>query len=164
MISVAEKIADPDTLAVKLGNLQRPVVFTNGCFDILHRGHVAYLERAAQLGASLVVGVNSDASVHRLNKGSDRPFNPLSDRLAVLAALEVVDLVVAFEEDTPMELIGAVKPDHLVKGGDWSPENIVGADFVRTSGGEVHAIPIEFNRSTTDLIERIRSNLRTRSR
>lgn len=151
------KIADAETLSDRLAGLDRPIVFTNGCFDILHRGHVAYLQQAARLGKSLVVGVNSDASIHRLDKGSDRPVNPLSDRLAVLSALEAVDLVIAFNEDTPLNLIKKVNPDHLVKGGDWTPENIVGADFVKVSGGKVHSIPIEFNRSTTALIERIRS-------
>ena len=151
------KIADSETLSDRLAELDRPIVFTNGCFDILHRGHVAYLQQAARLGRSLVVGVNSDASVHRLDKGSGRPINPLPDRLAVLSALEVVDLVIAFDEDTPLRLIEKVNPDHLVKGGDWAPENIVGADFVKSSGGDVHSIPIEFHRSTTELIERIRS-------
>ena len=158
MSLVDYRIADPETLSRKLGELGRPIVFTNGCFDILHRGHVAYLQQAARLGKSLVVAVNSDASVRRLNKDSDRPFNILSDRLAVLAALQSVDMVIAFDEDTPMELIRMIRPDHLVKGGDWIPENIVGADFVRSTGGKVHSIPIEFNRSTTELIDRIRSS------
>jgi len=158
------KIADAETLSDRLAGLDRPIVFTNGCFDILHRGHVAYLQQAARLGKSLVVGVNSDTSIRSLDKGSDRPINPLPDRLAVLSALEAVDLVIAFDEDTPLNLIRRVKPDHLVKGGDWIPENIVGADFVKASGGEVHSIPVEFNRSTTALIERIRSMARDRSR
>ena len=133
-------------------------MFTNGCFDILHRGHVAYLEEAAALGQSLVVGVNSDASVRRLDKGRDRPVNPLDDRMAILAALACVALVVPFEEDTPLELIRLVRPDHLVKGGDWTPDKIVGADVVQSYGGRVHSIPFRFKRSTTDLLQRIRSH------
>ena len=136
--------------------LKRPIVFTNGCFDILHRGHVAYLEKASRLGQSMVIGVNSDASVRRINKGPNRPFNSLADRMAVLAALAVVDLVVPFEQDTPLELIKKITPDHLVKGGDWELNHIVGADVVKNAGGEVHSIPIEFPRSTTDLIKRIK--------
>jgi len=141
-----------------LANLQRPVVFTNGCFDILHRGHVAYLARAAALGGSLVVGVNSDESARRLGKSTGRPFNPLEDRMAVLAALRDVDLVVPFDEDTPARLIEIVQPDHLVKGGDWPVDDIVGADTVRRRGGEVHSIPFEFDRSTTALAARIRES------
>jgi rfaE bifunctional protein nucleotidyltransferase chain/domain len=153
----ADKIAGPDDLPRRLERLNRPVVFTNGCFDILHRGHVAYLQRAARLGSSLVVGVNSDDSVRRLGKGSNRPFNDLADRAAVLAALEAVDLVIAFDEGTPMALIRKIRPDILVKGGDWALQDIVGGDFVKSTGGAVHTIPIEFPRSTTQLVERIRS-------
>jgi len=149
-------IRDRAEIRQVLASLPRPVVFTNGCFDILHRGHVAYLARAAALGNTLVVGVNSDESVRRLDKGGDRPFNTLEDRMAVLAALACVDLVVPFDEDTPAELIEAVRPDHLVKGGDWPLDRIVGADTVRRRGGEVHSIPFEHDRSTTSLIERIR--------
>lgn len=139
----------------RLQTLPRPFVFTNGCFDILHRGHVDYLEQAAQFGASLIVGVNSDASVMKLNKGPDRPINTLEDRMAVLAALAKVTLVVPFDDDTPLKLIETIKPDHLVKGGDWKKENIVGGDFVRSRGGKVHTVPIRFNYSTTALIKRI---------
>lgn len=131
-------------------------MFTNGCFDILHRGHVAYLEEARALGASLIVGVNDDASVRRQDKGAGRPFNPLADRMAVLAALASVDLVIPFSEDDPAELIRRVNPDRLVKGGDWPVERIVGADWVRARGGTVHSIPFRYERSTTALIERIR--------
>jgi D-glycero-beta-D-manno-heptose 1-phosphate adenylyltransferase len=138
--------------------LARPIVFTNGCFDILHRGHVTYLEEARALGASLIVGVNSDASVRRLEKGSDRPLNPLDDRMAILAALESVSLVVPFDDDTPLALIKLVRPDHLVKGGDWAPDTIVGNDVVRGYGGQVHSIPFRFDRSTTGLLRRIRSH------
>jgi D-glycero-beta-D-manno-heptose 1-phosphate adenylyltransferase len=154
----AAKIAsDAGALAARLSVLARPIVFTNGCFDILHRGHVTYLEEARSLGASLIVGVNSDASARRLNKGPDRPINTLEDRLAVLAALESVSLVVAFDEDTPLALIEKIRPDHLAKGGDWSAPNIVGHDFVKSYGGQVHSIPFRVDRSTTELIRRIRA-------
>ena len=156
MSALQSKIANPESLKDSLGELKRPIVFTNGCFDILHRGHVDYLEKAKLLGQSLVIGVNGDASVRRLNKGPSRPFNSLADRMAVLAALAVVDLVVPFDEDTPLELIKKIKPDHLVKGGDWKLNHIVGADVVKNAGGEVHSIPVEFQRSTTDLIKRIK--------
>lgn len=158
MRTPGDKIADTASLSSRLEQLERPIVFTNGCFDILHRGHVTYLQQAAALGNSLVVGVNSDASVQRLGKGPGRPLNSVADRLAVLAALEAVDLVIAFDEDTPLALIRTVRPDHLVKGGDWETERIVGAEFVRSSGGEVHSIPFEFNRSTSALIRRIRAS------
>ena len=115
-----------------LAGIQRPLVFTNGCFDILHRGHVSYLETAASLGEGLVVGVNTDESVRRLDKDPDRPFNNLEDRMAVLAALQSVDAVVAFDEDTPLELILAVRPDVLVKGGDWAVPDIVGGSEVQS--------------------------------
>ena len=156
--SESKIVRDASQLPARLAALARPVVFTNGCFDILHRGHVAYLEEAAALGQSLVVGVNSDASVRRLDKGRDRPVNPLDDRMAILAALACVALVVPFEEDTPLELIRLVRPDHLVKGGDWTPDKIVGADVVQSYGGRVHSIPFRFKRSTTDLLQRIRSH------
>ena len=156
--SESKIVTDTAQLPARVAQLARPVVFTNGCFDILHRGHVAYLEEAAALGKSLVVGVNSDASVRRLDKGDDRPINPLADRLAVLAAVGCVALVMPFEEDTPLELIRIVRPDHLVKGGDWTPDKIVGADVVRAYGGRVHSIPFRFERSTTALLRRIRSS------
>ncbi|MFQ5756154.1 MAG: D-glycero-beta-D-manno-heptose 1-phosphate adenylyltransferase [Acidiferrobacterales bacterium] len=149
-------VHDPNELPARLATLPRPFVFTNGCFDILHRGHISYLEDAARLGASLIVGVNSDASVRNLNKGPGRPINPLEDRMALLAALTCVALVVPFDEETPLELIKVIKPEHLVKGGDWAPENIVGAEFLKTYGGRTHAIPIRHERSTTELIDRIR--------
>ena len=152
----ARKIADAAGLDARLATLSRPLVFTNGCFDILHVGHVDYLDRAAALGASLVVGVNSDASVRRQGKGDDRPINALADRMAVLAALEAVSLVVSFDADTPLDLIHAVRPEHLVKGGDWPVDSIVGADFVRGLGGQVHSIPFRHQRSTSTLLRRIR--------
>jgi len=146
-----------DTIVDRIGTLPQPVVFTNGCFDILHRGHVTYLETARNIGASLVVGLNTDASVKRQNKGDDRPMNNLADRAAVLASLACVDLVLDFDSDTPKELIEWVKPHHLVKGGDWSIDAIVGGDFVQKNGGQVHSIPFEHDRSTTKLISKIRN-------
>ena len=153
-----KKIADPADLTQRLANLARPLVFTNGCFDLLHRGHVTYLAQARSLGASLVVAVNSDASVKRLKKGAQRPLNTLADRMAVLTALECVSLVICFDQDTPLELILSVKPEILVKGGDWSPENIVGAKEVIAWGGQVHSIPFQFDRSTTALISKIKNS------
>lgn len=150
------KICPPQELAARIARLARPLVFTNGVFDILHRGHVTYLAQARALGASLVVAVNSDASVKRLDKGNDRPLNPLADRLAVVAALESTSLATWFEEDTPLELILALKPDVLVKGGDWKPEAMVGAAQVAGWGGSVHSIPFAHQRSTTTLIGKIR--------
>lgn len=154
--SFEAKICAPGELAARLKSLKRPLVFTNGVFDILHRGHVAYLARARALGASLLVALNSDASARSLDKGTDRPVNALEDRLAVVAALEAVTLVSWFEQETPLELILAVKPEALVKGGDWKPEAIVGAKEVRSWGGAVHSIPLLPGRSTTSVIERIR--------
>jgi D-glycero-beta-D-manno-heptose 1-phosphate adenylyltransferase len=152
------KVCAPADLPVRLGALARPLVFTNGCFDLLHRGHVTYLAQARALGASLLVGVNTDASVRRLDKGGDRPVNPLNDRMAVLAALEPVSLVTWFDADTPLELILAVRPDVLVKGGDWAPERIVGAREVQGWGGAVRSIPFVHQTSTTALLRRIRSS------
>jgi rfaE bifunctional protein nucleotidyltransferase chain/domain len=151
------KLCDARDFASRIAALPRPLVFTNGVFDILHRGHVTYLARARALGASLVVGVNSDASVRRLGKGDGRPIHPLADRMAVLAALEAASLVTAFEEDTPLALILACRPDVLVKGGDWKVADIVGAREVTGWGGSVHSIPFEHDRSTTRLLARIRS-------
>ncbi len=152
-----KKICDPRDLATRAERLARPLVFTNGVFDILHRGHVTYLAQARALGASLVVAVNSDDSVRRLGKGGDRPINPLADRMAVLAALASVDAVTWFEDDTPLALVLAARPDILVKGGDWPVEAIVGAKEVLAWGGTVHSIPFEHARSTTALVERIRA-------
>ncbi|WP_297364706.1 D-glycero-beta-D-manno-heptose 1-phosphate adenylyltransferase [Acidiferrobacter sp.] len=154
---IADKVSASRQAGIKrAGALPRPLVFTNGCFDLLHRGHTTYLEEARALGSSLVVAVNSDASVRRLNKGPERPINSLEDRMAVLAALESVSLVLAFEEDTPRELILAIGPDVLVKGGDWPTTAIVGADVVTARGGRVLSIPFRFERSTTALIRAIR--------
>lgn len=150
------KIHDPAALERWIGALARPLVFTNGVFDLLHRGHVTYLARARALGAGLLVALNSDRSARRLQKGADRPLNPLADRLAVLAALECVDAVTWFDEDTPEALIGACRPQVLAKGGDWPVERIVGAGGVLARGGQVVSIPFEHERSTTGLVERIR--------
>jgi rfaE bifunctional protein nucleotidyltransferase chain/domain len=151
------KIADPIAFARRAATLPRPLVFTNGVFDILHRGHVTYLAEARALGASLVIALNSDASVRRLGKGDDRPINALADRAAVIAALESVSLVTWFDEDTPIARILQCHPDHLVKGGDWSPEKIVGAAEVKGWGGQVHSIPFRHERSTTTLLAKIRT-------
>jgi rfaE bifunctional protein nucleotidyltransferase chain/domain len=142
--------------AVEQGRLARPLVFTNGVFDILHRGHVSYLDEAAQLGASLIVGVNTDASVRRLNKGPERPINPEQDRAALLAALACVDAVVLFDEDTPEALIAALRPDLIVKGGDYEMEALPETALVRSWGGDAVAIPFEFQRSTTALVKKLR--------
>lgn len=142
--------------AVEQGSLARPLVFTNGVFDILHRGHVSYLDEAAQLGASLIVGVNTDASVRRLNKGPERPINPEQDRAALLAALACVDAVVLFDEDTPEALIAALRPDLIVKGGDYDMEALPETALVRSWGGDAVAIPFEFQRSTTALVKKLR--------
>ena len=146
-----------DEIANAVATLPHPIVFTTGCFDILHRGHVTYLAQSRALGASLIVGINSDDSVRRQNKAPDRPINPLADRMAVLAALESVSLVVPFDEDTPRKLILSVHPDILVKGGDWPTEGIVGSQEVIAWGGQVHSIPFTYQRSTTALIEKIRT-------
>jgi rfaE bifunctional protein nucleotidyltransferase chain/domain len=151
------KLCPHDEIPARIAALPHPIVFTNGCFDVLHRGHVTYLAQARALGASLIVGVNSDASVKRLGKDADRPINPLPDRMTVLAALESVSLVAEFDEDTPLNLILACHPDVLVKGGDWQVENIVGAREVQGWGGKVHSIPFLHERSTTALLKKIRS-------
>jgi rfaE bifunctional protein nucleotidyltransferase chain/domain len=138
------------------GQWPKPLVFTNGVFDILHRGHVTYLDEAAQLGAALVVGVNSDASAKRLGKGPDRPLNTAADRAALLAAIESVTAVVVFDEDTPLEIIGQLRPDIIVKGGDYQMQVLPETKLVESWGGKAVAIPFEFTRSTTNLVEKIR--------
>ena len=138
------------------GQWPKPLVFTNGVVDILHRGHVTYLDEAAQLGATLVVGVNSDASAKRLGKGPDRPLNTAADRAALLAALECVTAVVVFDEDTPLEIIGQLRPDIIVKGGDYNMQVLPESKLVESWGGKAVAIPFEFARSTTNLVEKIR--------
>ena len=133
------------------------VVFTNGCFDLMHIGHTRYLQAAKALGDLLVVGVNSDESVRSLDKAPDRPIVPEAQRAEVLAALGCVDFVVVFSEPDPKALITAVQPDVLVKGGDWSPDRIIGRDVVEARGGKVQTIPLVPGFSTTALIHRIRS-------
>jgi rfaE bifunctional protein nucleotidyltransferase chain/domain len=153
------KIVAPEDLIEHLAKqpLPRPLVFTNGCFDILHRGHVTYLGQARALGAAMAVALNTDASVKRLGKGDDRPINTLADRAAVMAALGCVDLVTWFDEDTPLERILQCRPEILAKGGDWPVEKIVGHTEVISWGGSVHSIPFEHARSTTELLGKIRS-------
>ncbi|MFO1306698.1 MAG: adenylyltransferase/cytidyltransferase family protein [Burkholderiales bacterium] len=155
-MSADDHVASREDALARIALLPRPLVMTNGVFDILHRGHVAYLEAARALGASLVVAVNSDGSVKRLGKGGDRPLNALDDRMAVLAGLRCVDLVVPFDDDTPRDLIVAAMPDVLVKGGDYSAETTAGAAEVIAAGGRFAAIPFTHARSTTSLVERIR--------
>jgi rfaE bifunctional protein nucleotidyltransferase chain/domain len=156
----AERILTREAVVTRFGRQARgtgggTVVFTNGCFDILHRGHVEYLFAARALGDALVVGLNTDASVRRL-KGSGRPVVGEDDRAYVLAGLACVDAVTLFDEDTPAALIEALLPDVLVKGGDYAPENVVGRDVVEANGGRLQLIPFVTGRSTTGILERIR--------
>ncbi len=152
-----EKILNRSDLSIVINNLKKQgkkIVFTNGCFDILHPGHVTYLDKAKKLGDVLVLGLNSDASVKRL-KGKNRPVLNQEERATIISHLEMVDFICIFDEDTPYELISLVKPDVLVKGGDWSVENIVGKDIVESYGGLVINIPYIEGKSTTGIIERI---------
>ncbi|WP_345250933.1 D-glycero-beta-D-manno-heptose 1-phosphate adenylyltransferase [Pigmentiphaga soli] len=153
------KILQPDDCvrAVERG-VPRPLVFTNGVFDILHRGHVTYLDAAAQRGATLVVAINTDASARRLGKGPDRPLNGQADRAALLAALACVDLVTFFDDDTPERLIARLRPDLIVKGGDYDMERLPETALVRSWGGDAVAIDFEHDRSTTSLVKRIRAS------
>lgn len=151
MMSVEECVK-----ALEEGRLARPLVFTNGVFDILHRGHVSYLDRAAQLGATMIVAVNTDASVKRLAKGEERPLNCCEDRQALLAALASVTAVTSFAEDTPYEIIDRLKPDLIVKGGDYDMEALPETTLVKQWGGRAVAIPFEYERSTTALVKKIR--------
>ena len=150
------KIVAPADLAARLALLPRPLVFTNGCFDIVHRGHVTLLAQARALGQTLVVALNTDDSVKRLGKGDDRPVNALADRLAVIAALECVTLVTWFDEDTPLARVVECRPDVLVKGGDWPVERIVGHAEVAGWGGKTVSIPFIHQKSTTALLDKIR--------
>jgi rfaE bifunctional protein nucleotidyltransferase chain/domain len=152
------KICTPTELATRSAALGAKTVFTNGVFDILHRGHVTYLAEARALGGSLIVALNSDASVKRLGKGDDRPINTLADRLAVIASLECVSLVTWFDEDTPIARILDARPQVLVKGGDWTVDKIVGAPEVLGWGGEVHSIAFQHERSTTAMLHKIRGS------
>lgn len=156
MPSFENKICTRAELAARIAALPKPVVLTNGVFDILHRGHVTYLAQARELGASLVVAANTDASVKRLGKGDDRPHNTLADRMAVLAALESVSLVVEFDEDTALEVVQEGRPDIYAKGGDYVMDQIPEGKAVLAYGGRAMAIDFEHDRSTTKLVARIR--------
>ncbi|GIL05566.1 MAG: cytidyltransferase [Betaproteobacteria bacterium] len=151
-----QKVVARTDLAARVAQLARPIVLTNGVFDILHRGHVTYLAQARALGASLVVAVNSDASVKRLGKGDDRPINSEADRAAVLAALESVTLVTIFDEPVPLPVLEIVRPDVYAKGGDYDMAQIPEAQLARTWGARTVAIPFEHERSTTALLARVR--------
>jgi rfaE bifunctional protein nucleotidyltransferase chain/domain len=152
------KIVARAALAARASALARPLVLTNGVFDILHRGHVTYLARARELGASLVVAVNSDASVRSLGKGEDRPVNGQMDRAALLAALECVDLVTIFDESVPLPVLEIVRPDIYVKGGDYDLQATPEGRLARTWGARTVAIAFEHQRSTSDLLRRIRGS------
>ena len=157
-----KKILSQEEL-VRIVNIHRffkkKIVFTNGCFDILHPGHVYYLNQARSLGDVLVVGLNSDDSVKRLNKGAERPIHPQDKRADVLAALLCVDYISIFDEDTPLELIQKIKPDVLVKGGDYTIDKIAGADFVQAYGGSVAIIPLLEGYSTTDIVNKLKKQV-----
>ena len=155
--SFESKVCPLEQLTARIAKLPRPLVFTNGVFDILHRGHASYLAQARALGASLVVGVNSDASVKMLGKGDDRPINSEADRQALLAALESVDMAVLFAEQTPVDLIEKIRPDIYVKGGDYEIDTLAETRLVKTWGGRAIAIPFLYERSTTSLLGKIRS-------
>ena len=166
MRDLADKIVDTQRAVHRIAERRsrgERLVFTNGCFDIIHPGHVLYLQQARCLGEMLLVGLNSDASVRRL-KGPTRPAVCEIDRATVLAALESVDYVALFEEDTPIELIRAVGPDVLVKGGDWEPKQIVGREVVEARGGTVLSIPFVAGHSTSGVIERIEQRVRSVNR
>ena len=152
------KIVSFEELARRSAELPKPVVMTNGVFDILHRGHVTYLAQARELGQSLIVAVNSDASVKMLGKGSDRPINTQTDRAAVLASLEAVDLVVIFEDKVPLKVIAEAHPDIYVKGGDYRVEDLPEASLVSGWGGKTITIQFEHQRSTTALLKKVRGN------
>jgi rfaE bifunctional protein nucleotidyltransferase chain/domain len=158
------KFLAPAEIARWSARLARPLVFTNGVFDILHRGHVTYLAQARSLGAALLVALNGDASARRLGKGPGRPVNALEDRMALVAALESVDAVTWFDEETPAALIAACRPEVLVKGGDWPVARIIGASEVLARGGAVHSIPFEHQRSSTVLLRRVGAVARAAAR
>lgn len=150
-----EKICPQSQLSTRLAALARPIVLTNGVFDLLHRGHVSYLAQARALGGSLVVAVNTDASVKRLGKGDERPINTCEDRMAVLAALAAVDMVVEFDEDTALEIVQLAKPDIYAKGGDYDMHAIPEGQAVLAYGGQVKAIAFEYDRSTTKTLAKL---------
>lgn len=149
------KIVSREGLATAVAQLARPLVLTNGVFDLLHRGHVTYLARARALGAALLVAVNSDASVRRLAKGADRPINGEADRAAVLAALEAVTLVTIFDETVPLPVLEIARPEVYVKGGDYDMAQVPEAQLARGWGARIYAVPFEYQRSTTALLARI---------
>lgn len=156
MISLAQKLCSRDQVLERIRALPRPLVFTNGVFDVLHRGHVLYLERARAQGASMVVALNTDASARRLGKGPDRPLNSESDRAMVVAALESVSLVTWFDEDTPLELLTELKPNLLVKGGDYDMRKLAETGVVESYGGRALSIPFIDGYSTTALVNKIK--------
>jgi D-glycero-beta-D-manno-heptose 1-phosphate adenylyltransferase len=156
-MTIAQKICTPEQAKARMSSLPRPVVFTNGVFDVLHRGHVTYLEQARAQGASLVVALNTDASARRLGKGPDRPLNGEQDRAVVMAALASVDVVTWFDEDTPYEIIDALRPDIIVKGGDYDMSKLKEAQLVEAYGGQALALSFVDGYSTTALVKRIRS-------
>ena len=156
MIDFEKKICSRDELQARVAALPQPVVLTNGVFDLLHRGHVTYLAQARSQGASLVVAVNTDASVKRLGKGEDRPINICADRMAVLAALESVALVVPFDEDTALEVVQQSRPQIYVKGGDYNMSAIPEGQAVAAYGGRAVAIAFEHDRSTTKMLAKVR--------
>jgi rfaE bifunctional protein nucleotidyltransferase chain/domain len=158
MLNFEQKLTNREVLQERIAQLPHPVVLTNGVFDILHRGHVTYLAQARALGASLVVAVNTDASVKRLGKGEDRPVNSCEDRMAVLAALESVSLVVPFDEDTALAVVQEAKPGIYVKGGDYDMTAIPEGQAVLAYGGQVAAIDFKHDRSTTKLLQKVRKN------
>ena len=158
-----QKIHSRDALAVALSAMPRPWVFTNGVFDVLHRGHVVYLAQARALGGSLIVALNTDASVKRLGKGDDRPLNKDADRAIVMASQEAVNLVTWFDEDTPQELIAQIRPDILVKGGDYDMAKLPETRLVQSWGGHALALPFVEGYSTTQLVQRIRASAAPRS-
>lgn len=155
--ALTRKLCHPRDLAKRLVGLPRPLVFTNGVFDVLHRGHVMYLAQARDLGASLVVALNTDASARRLGKGPDRPLNNEMDRACIIAALASSSLVTWFDEDTPVELIRLVRPDILVKGGDYDMAKLPESAWVQSWGGQVLALPFVAGYSTTALVRKIRN-------
>lgn len=151
------KLCERDQLPKGLDRLPRPWVFTNGVFDVLHRGHVMYLAQARALGGSLIVALNTDASVRRLGKGDDRPLNQDMDRAIVMASQQAVDLVTWFDEDTPLEIIAEIRPDILVKGGDYDMDKLPETELVKSWGGHARALPFVQGYSTTQLVQRIRA-------
>ena len=151
------KLCDPAHLSVNLAKLPRPWVFTNGVFDVLHRGHVMYLAQARQMGASLIVALNTDASVRRLGKGDDRPLNSGMDRAIVIGSQQAVDMVTWFGEDTPLEIIREIRPDILVKGGDYDMEKLPETQLMKSWGGRALVLPFVQGYSTTGLVRKIRT-------